>query len=164
MDGRHTVSIERALNTGATIEIGGTPYTFTALTLGDLAHLSSFRKGAALMMYLSASQHCLVDQKTRFDDMHDIMMRGTRECDVTMDDAPGLWECAYLSLRHAHPDITRDAVDELLSSPDGRPLIKDLLTIQNYGPLSKKQREGGGEASDPLASPAADSPLITTRP
>ena len=149
MEAKRIIAITQALNTGCTLEHKGGRYTFTGLTLGDLAEILQRQKDKQLGSYLRVAMELKIARPERFRDMHDIQARCAREEDYnTIQNPDNLRFMAWLSLRHNHPKMTEEQAGELVSDEEFGDIVADILAIQTKAPINFD--DGGGASPDPL--------------
>ncbi len=143
---KHITALSEAMATGCTVKIGDTDLVFSPLTFGDLGAILQFNKSKMVQTYLAAVAIVGEDRVTRFHTMQDMQLRAARKADFIPDDPARLIFMAWLSLKHAHPNMAEAEVAKLVEDKAKCELIADVVGVISNG--------SDGDSADPLAETA----------
>lgn len=149
IEAKHITALTEAMATGCTVPIDGKDWVFSPHDFGDLAEILQHNKSKMMASYIDAIKGKNVDRVERIQTMYDIQMRAAKNEDFVPSEPGRMVLMAWLSLKHAHPDMSMGEVVKLFSDPAQCDLVVDAVNLMRNGP--------SGDPSDPLAekTPAA---------
>lgn len=144
---RHLLGIDQALAVGATVPFNGKDYTISPLSFCDYAKIVGHNKSQALAAYLLAPASAARSRSQRIQDMNGIMCRPTLKADFANDNLDTLPFKFRQGLLKAHPHITEQEVDDLLTNDEWRETLADIMQIADCGPIEEPGTEEDGEST-----------------
>jgi hypothetical protein len=140
-----------ALGVGCTVQYNGTEYTLAPLTFRDYAKIVAHNKSSAFRIYEDVNSGKRTPHRLR--DINAILCRGTREDDLSMSNPETLFVKVGLSLRKAHPKLTDDELDKMLTDDAFRETLCEVMEVINEGPLEFTDTPQTMEDGEPTANP-----------